>query len=249
MPKLSVVILATLLFSCTNQVKRHPGISLSFDDRSVNEWFELRALLKENNVRATFFITQPDSLDSIEVQKLRMLQGDGHEIGFHGSMHVLSEYYIKENSYSDYLDIEIDKGMKTMDSLGFQCVSFAYPYGAKYWFTDFLLLKKFEFLRGVAPLNKEMDISDIDEVYYDFDNDKTLSAIGFDAISKVSYDMIDGALKRSIDNNEILLLYAHSPAINNETDSYTFNIDLLKYIIQKAHENNISFYPMKELKH
>jgi hypothetical protein len=98
---------------------------------------------------------------------------------------------IKENSYSDYLDKEIDKGIRAMDSLGFNCVSFAYPYGAKYWFTDFLLLKKFKFLRGVAPLNEEKNISKIDEVYYLFDDNKTLSAIGFDDISGVTQSMID----------------------------------------------------------
>ncbi len=229
-------------------MKRHAGVSLSFDDRSVNEWFELRGLFRENNVRATFFITQPDSLDSIEIYKLKELQNDGHEIGFHGTMHVLSEYYIKENSYTDYLDNEISKGMKTMDSLGFKCVSFAYPYGAKYWFTDFLLLRKFEFLRGVSPVNKEKNISKMDEIYYSFDGSKILSALGFDINSGITKSMIDVAIERSIASQEVLLLYAHAPDTDEQDNGYSFNIELLKYIIQKAKENDIGFYPMCELK-
>ncbi|MEQ8476232.1 polysaccharide deacetylase family protein [Fulvivirga sp.] len=248
MRKLLIITIGVLLLSCNNRVKRYPGISLSFDDRSINEWFELRELFNENNVRVTFFITQPDSLDSQEIHKLRLLENDGHEIGFHGNMHELSEYYIKENSYSDYLKNEIDEGMRKMDSLGFDCVSFAYPYGAKYWFTDFLLLKQFKFLRGVAPLNKEKDISKIDEVYYKFDDDRTLSAIGFDKISEVTPGMINTALERSIENQEILLMYAHSPSISNQDHDYTFNIDLLKSIIQLANQKNIGFYPIGKMK-
>jgi ribosomal protein L19 len=82
-----------LLFLCNNNDERYSGICLSFDDRSINEWFELRELLNGNEVRATFFITQADSLNSLEIHKLKVLQNDGHEIGFHGNMHVLSEYY------------------------------------------------------------------------------------------------------------------------------------------------------------
>lgn len=227
-------------------MKRYPGISLSFDDRSVNEWFKLRTLFNDNNVRATFFITQPDSLDSIEIGKLKLLQSDGHEIGFHGSMHVLSEYYIQEHSYTEYFDKEINRGLRTMDSLGFRCVSFAYPYGAKYWFTDFLLSEKFEFLRGVSPLNEEKDLSKLDDIYYSFDNSKILSALGFDTNSGVTKEMIDVAVERSLVNQEVLLLYAHIPA-TNEGEGYSFDIDLLKYIIKKAKDNDIGFYPICEL--
>lgn len=248
MRKFSIIIIGALFFSCNNNVARYPGICLSFDDRSINEWFELRNLFNENKVRATFFITQPASLDSIEIYKLKVLQNDGHEIGFHGNMHVLSEYYINENTYSDYLDREINRGMRTMDSLGFNCVSFAYPYGAKYWFTDFLLLRKFEFLRGVTPLNKEKDISKIDEIYYSFDDNQSLSALGFDAISGVTEGMIDIAIERSIDNQEVLLLYAHTPTTDEQDGGYYFNIDLLRHIIQQANKKKVGFYPMCELK-
>ena len=55
-------------------------------------------------------------------------------------------------------------------------------------------------MRGVTPLNEEKDISKIDEVYYSFNDNKTLSAVGFDDISGVTQSMIDVALERSIDN-------------------------------------------------
>ena len=221
---------------------------MSFDDRSIDEWFKLRKLFNENQVKVTFFITQPDSLSSTELDKLRILEKDGHEIGFHGNMHVSAESYIKEKSLVDYLDKEINMGMRAMDSLGFNCVSFAYPYGSKYWFTDFLLLKKFNFIRGVSGLNYEKDLTKIDGIYYSFENEKILSAIGIDVNSGIDEGMIDRALNRAVNKKEILMLYAHTPAKLNEAKGYSFDIEFLRHIIEKANEKDIHFYTTKELK-
>jgi hypothetical protein len=46
----------------------------------------------------------------------------------------------------------------------------------------------------------------------------------------------------------VLLLYAHTPTTNEQGRGYSFNIDLLKHIIQQANENNVDFYPLSELK-
>ena len=68
------------------------GIAISFDDRFVKQWYQLRPLLKRYNVKCTFYITQPDSLSDEEVKMLHQLQKEGHEIGCHGAMHVRSMY-------------------------------------------------------------------------------------------------------------------------------------------------------------
>lgn len=247
MRNLSIFIIGLLLFSCNSNSAKFPGICLSFDDRSINEWFRLRELFNNNGVKVTFFITQPDSLNEDEITKLKILQKDGHEIGYHGNLHVASEYFIKENSYLEYIDTEINQGIETMESLGFNCVSFAYPYGAKYWFTDFILSKKFDLLRGVSPLNEEKDLTNMDEIYYSFDDDKTLSAMGFDVNSGVTKSMIDNAIERSIINQEVLLLYAHLPTTIEQQSGYSFDVDLLRHIIQQANKRNVGFYPIREL--
>jgi len=248
MNKVLTCLLGVLLLSCKYASSlKTPGICLSFDDRSINEWFQLRKLFKDNDVRVTFFITQPRLLSESDIRKLKILEKDGHEIGFHGNMHVVSEYYIKENSYAAYLDNEINKGMATMDSLGFNCVSFAYPYGAKYWFTDLLLLQKFEVVRGTSGLNKEKDLTKIEEIFYSFDGDRTLSAIGIDNIPGVQAEMIDKAFERIIRNNEVLMLFAHVPNQNSNQQDYSIKVQLLTYIITKAKQNNVNFYPVREL--
>ena len=90
---------------------------------------------------------------------LRQLENEGHEIGSHGALHVLSENYIRENSYDEYIKNEIDANIFAMKKHGFDPKSFAYPYGAKYWFTDMMLLKKFKILRGVETINNERDLT------------------------------------------------------------------------------------------
>jgi len=246
MGRLLFLLIAGLLLACHNDEKR-AGLWLSFDDRSINQWYELRDLLRTDNVYVTFFITQPDSLTKEEVDKLLKLQQDGHEIGFHGSQHVLSEYYIKENSYTEYLKDEIESGLNTMEKLGFECTSFAYPYGAKYWFTDLILFQKFDILRGVAPLNKEKDISKIDEVYYSFNGDCTLFSFGFDNNSGVTDDMLEKAMDRAAGRNEVLMLYAHAP-VSSDKKGYVFNLKTLKFIISKAKASDLEFYTSKNLR-
>ncbi|PWJ40747.1 polysaccharide deacetylase family protein [Sediminitomix flava] len=233
------------LSSSCHKVEKKAGIWLSFDDQSIDQWYDLKTLLDSNSVKATFFISYPHYLTPQKIQKLKNLEKDGHEIGFHGYHHELSEYYIKEHGYLDYIEKEINQGLKIMQSHGFQCTSFAYPFGAKYWFTDFILSQKFEFTRGVTSLNQEKDLSKMEDIYYKFDNDRSLSAISFDNNSGVSLQMLDIALQRALTQNEVLMLYAHKPT-NTDQKSYTFNTTTLKYIIDKANTYQLMFYTTKD---
>ncbi|HEX8060073.1 MAG TPA: polysaccharide deacetylase family protein [Cyclobacteriaceae bacterium] len=220
-----------LLFSCTHP-KKSPGICLSFDDRSVHQWTQLKPLLNSYNAHVTFFITQYDSLTTEERRLLKGLHNDGHEIGSHGAMHVFSETYIKQNSYEEYLENEIDNNIATLKANGFNATSFAYPYGSKYWLTDLLLLKRFNVLRGVAPISEP--IQKIDDIFYDFDNDQTLFALGFD--EGVTIDKLEGAFDRAVENNEVLMLYAHAP------DKST-----LEEILSAAKKRGMTFYRFNDL--
>ena len=89
------LLLFVMVFACKQKKPvQQAGIAVSFDDRFVKEWYQLRPLLKKYNAKCTFYITQPDSLSDEEVKLLHELQKEGHEIGCHGAMHVRSMYYI-----------------------------------------------------------------------------------------------------------------------------------------------------------
>ena len=178
---------------------------------------------------------------------LRELETEGHEIGSHGALHVISENYIKENSYEEYIKNEINANSLAMKKNGFFPKSFAYPYGAKYWFTDMLLLRKFKILRGVGTLNNERDLTLIDDIYYSFDGDRTLAAIGIDQGVGLTKEMIKNAIKRASVNHELLMLYGHSPVTQTDDGPYNFNIDLLEFILNEAKENHLKYFKYGEL--
>ena len=242
------IISLVLFSSCQyNDNPIVPGICISFDDRSIKDWYDIKDLLKEYDATATFFITQFDSLDETEIEMLKELQKDGHEIGFHGAKHVYAEYYIKENSYSSYLKYEIDEGLQSMRLAGFDCRSFAYPYGSKYWFTDYLLLKRFDIVRSVATFDKEENLKSIDDIYFRGGDTGVVSAIGIDGGSGVTSAMIDGAIKRAKRNGEVLMIYGHQPVWNNNPESYQFSTHLLSYFLEQSKQNGLKFYTFQEL--
>ncbi|HEX5169943.1 MAG TPA: polysaccharide deacetylase family protein [Cyclobacteriaceae bacterium] len=236
-----------IAFSCQKREVKRAGICISLDDRSIKEWYEMKELLRKYNSRVTFFVTQFDSLDSIEIKMLKDLEKEGHEIGSHGALHVVSEYYIKEKSYNEYIENEIDASISAMKKNGFTPKSFAYPYGAKFWFTDLILLSKFEVLRGVEPINNERDLTLIDNIYYTFNGDRTLSAIGIDQGSGVAKEMISKAIRRATVNKEVLLLYGHSPITDISDGPYNFDIDLFEYILKEASRNDLEFIKYEDL--
>src|SRR5690606_27526294 len=110
---------------------------------------------------------------------------------------------------------------------------------------DFLLLKKFRILRGVASVRKS-DLTKSNAIYYSFDGDRTVSATSFDTNSDITLDMIKKALQRCKANEEVLMLYAHSPS-EDKKSGYHFDRVLLKNIITEAQRLDINFYRVKDL--
>jgi peptidoglycan/xylan/chitin deacetylase (PgdA/CDA1 family) len=235
------------LISCKPKEVRQPGICISFDDRSIEEWYNLKGLLKKYNSRVTFFVTQFNSLDSTEIEMLRELENEGHEVGSHGALHVLSEYYIKEHSYNEYIENEIEASISAMRKSGFKPRAFSYPYGAKYWFTDMILLRKFEVLRGVEPINNEKDLTLIDDIYYSYDGDRTLSSIGIDKNNGLTREMLSKAINRALNNKEVLMLYGHSPITESDSEGYNFDLNELEYILNEAQKLNLKFIRYQDL--
>jgi hypothetical protein len=234
------------LTACKQEVRKQGGINISFDDRSVAEWFELKDVLLKYEVRATFFVTQFDSLHFAEIEMLKKLQADGHEIASHGALHVNSESYIKENSYNEYLENEINASILAMKKCGFHPQSFAYPFGSKYWFTDFLLLKKFKVVRGVEPL-KSADVEFAEKIFYKFNNKGTISALSIDKNAGLDSAMVRNLLQRADRNKEVVSLYGHVPATRRTDSGYTFDIQFLEFIFSEARRCNLKFYTASQL--
>lgn len=206
----------------------------------------MRGLLNRYEARVTFYVSQFDSLSVEEIQMLHDLQKDGHEIASHGALHVQAEAYIREHSYKEYLANEVDRSIASMEKAGFRPTSFAYPYGSKYWFTDYLLLKRFKSTRGVAFLG-DKQLEQLDEVFFDFDGSKKLVSIEMDGPSPLTKEKLIPAFNRLSASNEVLMLSAHEPTKQANPQMYFFNIDTLEAVLNETHKRQFHFYRASDL--
>ena len=246
-----------LLSTCESKKTVHQGgIALSFDDRFVKEWTQLRPLLKKYNVKATFYITQPDSLSDEEVNSLHELQKDGHEIGCHGAMHTRSIPYIWEYSLDEYMENEIFHCLKTMKKQGFSPTTFAHPGGSQMWYSDRELLKYFTLLRDVSLKNRDLlgyqytrQVEDIDEIYYQHDNTQKVNALLMDVGTNLSIDDIQKGLERAKKEGSVVMIFGHKPLNGNtpKANEYGFDIHFLTQILAESAKLELNFYRMDEL--
>jgi peptidoglycan-N-acetylglucosamine deacetylase len=242
----TIWIVMVVLVGCTGresgarETPSQGGVCISFDDRSVHEWFAIRPLLQKYNARVTFFVTQWDSLSAEEKNMLRILQEDGHEIGFHGALHVVSEYYIKEHSMAKYIEDEIEAGIEAMHADGFYPTSFAYPYSAKYWFTDRALLKHFSVLRSEAIPKEGQQPAVVDDAFSDLIGDRLIYALSLENKGLWTGTAMRDALNRVADNKEVLALYGHVPGAK-------VDITLLEEVLEAADKKKLQFLRVSDL--
>jgi peptidoglycan-N-acetylglucosamine deacetylase len=258
MQKFRNLFILIFLFQACKQGNslQEAGIAISFDDRFVKEWYELRPLLKKYNARCTFFITQPDSLSHDEVIMLHQLQKEGNEIGCHGAMHVRSMYYIWDFSLDEYMKNEIFPALKTMKKQGFSPKTFAHPGGSQTWYSDRELLKHFTILRDVSMKTRTLwdydythEIEDIDEIFHQYNGTRKVNALLIDTSAKLTIEDIKKGLKRASKDGSVMMMFGHKPLTKTtqKADEYGFDVKFLEQILEESAKLNLKTYTMQEL--
>ena len=250
-------ILILLISGCERRkATQQGGIAISFDDRFVKEWYQLRPLLKKYNAKCTFYITQPDSLSDEEVKLLHQLQQEGDEIGCHGAMHVRSMYYIWDFSLDEYMKNEIFSALKTMKKQGFLPKTFAHPGGSQTWYSDRELLKYFTLLRDVSMKNRILwdfnythEIENMDEIYYQHDSTQKVNALLIDTSAKLTIEDIKKGLKRASQEGSVMMMFGHKPLTKTtqKSDEYGFDVQFLEQILAESAKLNLKTYTMQQL--
>lgn len=75
-------------------------VYLTFDDGPCESTPELLAVLRELNVKATFFVTAQFGTDEKVLEWMKMIKEDGHELAVHSYSHKYNEIY---NSVEEFL--------------------------------------------------------------------------------------------------------------------------------------------------
>lgn len=228
--------------------QKKAGIMLTFDDRSIKEWYEYRALFNEYDVKATFFINGIEEVSKDDIKKLRKLQKDGHEIGSHGLNHLNSVEYVENNSIYKYLEDEITPSIAGLEKRGFKVTSFAYPFGSRSEEIDTELLKNFSIIRGTAYASKNTKLKDLDSIYYSPEKiNKIIFGVGIDQSYNNSLSDIIAGIERARVEEKVMVLYGHSIGEGTNLKKYITSKDMLEGIFKYARENDLKFYTVSEM--
>ena len=255
--KITFLLLPIIVAFGCGPVSQPPaaGIALSFDDRFVQEWAKLRPLFKKYDARATFYVTQFDSLKPEEIEILRQLQADGHEIGAHGATHARSIDYVWQHSMNDYFKNEIEAELEPMKKAGLKVSTFAHPGGQQIWFIDQKLLKNyFCLLRDVALTERDLKLFTLrrpvfgmNEIYYRFDGNPTVSALLIDQGANVPMKALREGLIRAKNTNSTLMLFGHRPLFESSGEKYGFGVSRLDSILAESKKLGLRTYTMSQL--
>lgn len=237
------------------RLAKQAGVALSFDDRFIEEWYRLRPLFKKYNARATFYITQFDSLTTQEKLLLKELAEDGHEIACHGAIHTNAIQFVEARGEADYINNEVKPALQAMAKEGYKPSSFAYPGGARNKETDQILLRHFTTLRDVTkierkimgiPLRRPMAL--MIESFYQYEQDPLFYALSIDNGDGLLETDIQQGIEKAYNDHSVLILFGHQPFFHNQPpNSYGFNIETLSLILKEAKRKNLRFYTMSEL--
>lgn len=234
------------------------GIAISFDDHFIKEWYQLRPLFEKYNAKATFFITCPDSLNAEEVAMLKQLEKEGHEIGFHGTVHAKSTELMAAGGPKGYIETELEPGLRHMHAAGFKPTSYAHPGGNHNDRVDSVLLAKgFTILRDVAISRRKYNGFQLyawpprwmNAIYYAFEGRQDVDALMIDIDEVTVVEMME-AIQEAKEKGTALMVFGHKPLYQKDAikkGEYGFDVAFLASLLTEAHAQQLKFYTMSEL--
>lgn len=233
------------------------GVAISFDDRFIEDWYRLRPVFNEFGAKVTFYING-DTLTLDEAEMLRQLERDGHEIGFHGTIHGDAKQLLELYGVEGYWSMEIEPGLSYFRRLGFNPTSYAHPGGTSAGRTDSALLANgFVTLRDVSKAERyfrgvrlyHLPPSWMPHIYYGFDNRKSLFALEIDRGTVLSVAEMRKALEKAKKEGKVLMLFGHQPLPDNPPPGlYGFDKTFLINILEESRRLGLRFYTMSELR-
>jgi len=218
---ISAALIFTLFFCCSQEKKE--AIAFCFDDSSIEEWYNYRDLFKKYDIQATFFVSRPQLLDSNLIGKLGVLASEGHEIACHSYYHKNATEYQTPNQY---MEQEILPALLQFRQFGFQVSSFAYPFGASNCSLDSALLFYFKTIRKATYNLLDTNIDQYPEIYACDTAYRVVNAMGIDYNFNITPENFETGIKRALNNNEVLIVYAHR--IDTSNSNYSIHPDYLE---------------------
>jgi peptidoglycan/xylan/chitin deacetylase (PgdA/CDA1 family) len=235
------------LFNILHPLSHKAGLALTFDDYAVDGWFDMNPIFEEYGVTATFFVSNFHDLSANQIDKLKILESSGAEIGCHTYTHdgVNRDYHHNINRINEYINAQIIPALDNMRASGFNPKSFAYPYGEHEEHYDAAVRAYFPYLRTTASDNHRR-LSQLDEIYHKKGKHYNLLAgDGIDNSYNNEVEELKNAFIKARKNQEVVTLYGHK-IIDLPNDHYSVSPQKLEKIIEIAKDVGLEFYTFKE---
>lgn len=217
-------------------------IALTFDDFSVENWYENLSLLESLGIKATFYVSNYHQLSATDKQRLKEIRSRGHEIGYHTTNHknLVKLLYSSSDGLNKVYE-EINADLNLMRNDGFVLTDFAYPFGRHDATLDRELLKIFKTVRAVT--NKT-------NFYQSLVTDagcekQVLFAAHVDIRTFLTDGDMYNLLIKAKDKKACAVLFAHQ--INLAGSKYQIDTDKLRRIADIAKELNLQFITIDQL--
>ncbi|HEX2963764.1 MAG TPA: polysaccharide deacetylase family protein [Ignavibacteriales bacterium] len=211
-------------------------IVIGFDDNYIDEWYKIKDTLKYYGVKCTFFVSGFSMLNKRQIEELKTLQKEGHEIGCHSKTHADAESYVNKYGIDKYIADEIIPEIKAMARSGIHPVSFAYPNGSRNMKLDKALQDYFKVIRGITLYPRPQ-----------FNQSNIVNGLGIDD-NFFPIDYIFKELERDYNKGQFVILFGHTPTVRPfAAPRFYTSIDRLVKIIRKAKTLGFRFCKISEL--
>lgn len=183
------------------------------------------------------------------MQALKNLYDSGNEIGCHTLNHANASTYFPKKTLSEYLEKEIKPVFEQLISIDIVPTTFAFPNGYTNDSLNTELLKYFKVLRIISEEQRKgyvAKVSNINDIFYKFDNNRLLTALGIDYNFKIDIELIREGFQRAKTNNEVIIFYAHRP-VNVVWADYQIEKNFLGKVLILAKEMGLKNYKFSEL--
>lgn len=240
--KFSLTGILSILYLSSYSQYINPGIVLTFDDCYINNWHELLPIFEKYNTKATFFVTTPNAIDSVEKVKIQDLYNAGNEIGSHSFHHYNSVNYIDTSSINTYVTDDILSSINWFDTvLNISISTFAYPYGARNASIDNELYKYFKILRGT-----DYSLTSLRNKITNLSYSRLVYGVGIDDAYNNSIEDIKMELLRCKDDSMIQIFYSHKPT-KKVNGKYEILYSKLDSILSYANRIGLKFYTTNQI--
>ncbi len=186
---------------------------LTFDDGPSKNTFEILDILKENNVKATFFIVGSSITKEGEIC-LRRIKNEGHTIGIHTYSHLCNEIYCSVERYLNDFNMVYQQ---IHEITGERVNIYRFPWGSNNGYS-----------KGIKDsLMNEMERRGF--TCYDWNVDSN------DSVGKPSYYSIRHNIEKDLEHQNYPIILMHDSVINKIT------VQTLPDIIQMLRNKGYDF--------